>query len=87
MRIHSSVVKAWRWEMSSSRSRLGIWMGVSFTILNGESSGPRFLPFGLGRLAFLLESSKMSSSGSTLSSGRRYSMRMMHQMPPMRIFW
>ena len=87
MRIHSSVVKAWRWEMSSSKSRLGIWMGVSFTILKGESSGPRFLPFDLGRLDFFTSSSKISSSASVSSSGRMYSMRMMHQMPPMRIFW
>lgn len=61
-------------------------MGVSFTILNGESWGPRFLLFDLDLLGFfLVSSSKMSSSASISSSGRRYWMRMMHQMPPVSI--
>ena len=66
-------MKYWRSSINSSRLRLGIWMGLRLTTLNGLSSGPRFLlPFALGLAAGC--SSKMFASASSKSSspGTRY---------------
>ena len=55
--------------MSSSRSRLGIWMGVMLTIWKGESCGLRLPPL----------------RGEPSESPCTYSMPRMHQMPPVSI--
>ena len=61
-------------------------MGLRLTTLKRESSGPRlFFGFFFFGASGRGPSSKTSFRASSSSIERRYSMRMMHQMPPVRI--